>query len=202
MILSSRSFTGHIKHICEGLSQALIRSSPYNGFSNRTRSHLLQSLRDAENGNYALGVKLVRGAYHEQEAAPNSRVSISPEVSPPVYLTKAETDASFNDCARTLVDRISLDARQNLQPRISVLFGTHNTESCRLVLSLLEQEELAKADAFHGTVCIPRSTALRVSFGQLFGMSLLSCRIHTDKSKECGICLRIISLRESDPQPP
>jgi len=124
---------------------------------------------DAESGKYALGVKLVRGAYHEQEAASNSRVSISPEGSPPVYLTKAETDASFNDCARTLVNRISLDARQNLQPRISVLFGTHNTESCRLVISLLEQEGLAKAGALRGTVCLSRSTALRISFGQLFG---------------------------------
>ena len=139
-------------------------------FLSRARSHLLQSLRDAKNGNYALGVKLVRGAYHEQEVARNSQVSISPEVGPPVYWTKAETDASFNDCARTLVDRISLDARQNSQPQISVLFGTHNTESCRLVLSLLEQKGLAKGDALHGTVCISRSTALRISFGQLFGM--------------------------------
>jgi len=124
---------------------------------------------DAESGKYALGVKLVRGAYHEQEAALNSRVSISPEGNPPVYLTKAETDASFNNCARTLVDRISLDARQNLQPRISVLFGTHNTESCRLVISLLEKEGLARADPLQGTVCLSRSTALRISFGQLFG---------------------------------
>ena len=134
---------------------------------------MLQSLKDAEDGNYALGIKLVRGAYHEQEAALNPRVSISPEVDPPVYSTKAETDASFNECARILVEKISLDARKHLQPRISVLFGTHNMESCRLILSLLEQEGLAKADAPHATVSIPRSTALRISFGQLFGMSLL-----------------------------
>lgn len=134
----------------------------------------MQSLKDAERENYALGVKLVRGAYHEQEAVPNSQVSISPEVDPPVYLTKAETDASFNECARILVDRISLDARKNLQPQISVLFGTHNMESCHLIISLLEQEGLAKTDALHATVCIPRSTALRISFGQLFGTPLVS----------------------------
>lgn len=140
----------------------------------RARSHLLQSLKDAENGNYALGVKLVRGAYHEQEASPSSQASISPEASPPVYLTKAETDGSFNDCARTLVDRIALDVRQNSQPRISVLFGTHNAESCRLIISLLEKKELAEADPLHGTVRLPRSTALRISFGQLFGKLLIS----------------------------
>lgn len=134
---------------------------------------MLHSLKNAENGNYALGVKLVRGAYHEQEADLDSQVSISPEVEPPVYLVKAETDAAFNECARVLVDRISLDARKNIQPRISVLFGTHNMESCRLIISLLEQEGLAKADALHNTVCIPRSTALRISFGQLFGTPLL-----------------------------
>lgn len=131
---------------------------------------MLQSLKDAENGNYALGVKLVRGAYHEQETASNTRRSISPEADPPVYLTKAETDASFDECARTLVHRISLDTRRNSQPRVSVLFGTHNMESCCLIISLLEQEGLARGDPLRRTVCIPRSVALRVAFGQLFGM--------------------------------
>lgn len=174
MGLSSRSFMGHIKHICEGSSRRSPCSSPCDESSSRGQSHLLQSLKDAENGNYALGVKLVRGAYHEQEAVQNSRVSISPEADPPVYLTKAETDASFNECARILVSRVSLDTRKNLQPQISVLFGTHNMESCRLIISLLEQEGLAETGVPHTTVCIPRSTALRISFGQLFGKWLLS----------------------------
>jgi len=39
-----------------------------------------------------------------------------------------------------------------------------------LIISLLEQEGLAKADVLHKTVCIPRSTALRIFFGQLLGM--------------------------------
>ena len=141
---------------------------------NRGRSHLLQSLKDADNGNYALGVKLVRGAYHEKEAAMSSRFSVSLGVDPPVYLTKAETDASFDECARILVSEISKDVQQNSQPRISVLFGTHNMESCRLVLSLLEQEGLAKSDPSHQTLCISRPTALRVAFGQLFGMPSFS----------------------------
>lgn len=135
---------------------------------------MLQSLKDAETGNYALGVKLVRGAYHELETIPDSQVTISPEADPPVYLTKAETDASFNECARTLVERISLDARKNVQPRLSVLFGTHNMESCRLIISLLEQEGLAKEDPLRNVVCLPRSTALRISFAQLFGTSSFS----------------------------
>ena len=199
MVPFSRSFMGHIKHICGGsLRRPLVW--PCDEFWNRARSHLLRSLKDAENGNYALGIKLVRGAYHEQEAAPNSPVSISPEASPPVYLAKAETDASFNDCAGILVDRISLDAQQNSQPRISVLFGTHNAESCRLILSLLEQEGLARADATHGTVHIPRSTALRISFGQLFGMCCRRSRTHTYKSKECGIGSRIILPQGLGPQ--
>jgi proline dehydrogenase len=147
----------------------LIQSFPHNHSLDRGRSHLVQSLEDAEDGNYALGVKLVRGAYHEQEAASNSRVSISPEAEPPVYLTKVQTDASFNECARILVDRISLDARQNSRPRISALFGTHNMESCRLVISLMEQGGLAKTDQLNGKLGIPLSTASRIAFGQLFG---------------------------------
>lgn len=162
---------GHTRHIFEGLLHPASSNLFLNSFLNRGRSHLLQSLEDAGNGHYALGVKLVRGAYHEQEAALDSRVSISPEANPPVYLTKAETDASFDECARILVDRISLDVRQNSRPRISVLFGTHNIESCRLIISLLEQGGLAKADPLNGKVCtISQSTALRIAFGQLFGM--------------------------------
>jgi len=135
----------------------------------RGPSHLLQSLKDAENGNYALGVKLVRGAYHDQELASCSRTPASLGESPPVYLTKAQTDTSFDQCAKTLVDRISLDIQHGSRPRISVIFGTHNLESCRLVISLLEREGLAKEGTSRGTVCISRSTALRIAFGQLFG---------------------------------
>lgn len=154
----------------------------YQAYLRRGRSHLLQSLKDAESGNYALGVKLVRGAYHEQEVASSSRISISPEHDPPVYLSKAETDASFDECARILVDRISLDVQQNSRPRFSVLFATHNMESCRLVISSLEEHGLAKADPLDRTVCISRPTALRIAFGQLFGMrdvltSYLTARI-------------------------
>jgi len=142
----------------------------YQAYFRRGRAHLLRSLEDAEKGNYALGVKLVRGAYHEQEASWDSRVPISTDADLPVYLTKTETDASFDACARILVHQISLDVRQNSRPRISVMFGTHNMESCRLIISLLEQEGLAKGDTSHGTVSITQPTALRIAFGQLFGM--------------------------------
>jgi hypothetical protein len=53
------------------------------------------------------------------------------------------------------------------------MFGTHNMESCRLIISLLEQEGLAKGDTPHGTVSITQPTALRIAFGQLFGTSPL-----------------------------
>lgn len=181
-IVLSRTFNalsidGFVQPIVYGTYQAYLRrfailSRPSLSslqLLSRGHSHLLQSLKDAENGNYALGVKLVRGAYHDQEVASGSRTPASPEETPPVYLTKAETDTSFNQCAKTLVDRVSLDIQHNSRPRISVIFGTHNTESCRFVISLLEREGLAKEGTFRGAVCISRPTALRIAFGQLFG---------------------------------
>ena len=44
-------------------------SSPNNGYFTfaRTPEYIQQSIKDAEEGNYVLGVKLVRGAYHPHE---------------------------------------------------------------------------------------------------------------------------------------
>lgn len=59
---------------------------------------LEQSLEEANRGGYALGVKLVRGAYHSFETA---RYASLPETekkdpSPPVWEYKDETDRCYN----------------------------------------------------------------------------------------------------------
>lgn len=135
----------------------------------RTPEQLEQSLRDAEEGNFTLGVKLVRGAYHQLETSSHAQVnrrpsgsdspsvlslSISPDNLPPVWQTKVETDICFNTCARMLVTHIAEDIRKEREskskykktspaPKLGLLFGTHNAASCEIVLDALVDEGLA-----------------------------------------------------------
>lgn len=149
----------------------------------RTPEHLAASLAHAKQHNYALGVKLVRGAYHPHEVAAHFYAShrqalsspspsISKDVGPPVWTTKAETDRCFERCARILVDAIKADIEgggKGKVPRVGVLFGTHNWRSCRDVLDGLVKAGLARQEEQEGVVRITDEVTERVCFGQLYG---------------------------------
>ena len=171
----------------------------------RNSGFLAEALRDARKHNYALGVKLVRGAYHEYEVhahrsarSSEDSVSISPDPEPPVWMTKSETDACFNEGVRTLVEAIAADvgARDNGRgstrswwpilsasrvkstgpsvPRIAVIFGTHNWESCDLVMEELVKANLAHKEEIQGdgrtVVSMQDEVIQRVAIAQLYGM--------------------------------
>ena len=86
----------------------------------RTPAHLALALADARANNYALGVKLVRGAYHPHELAAHravaydgrSLISISPDAEPPVWLQKVETDESYNGCLQVLIKAVKEDVER------------------------------------------------------------------------------------------
>ncbi|KXN86159.1 Proline dehydrogenase 1, mitochondrial [Leucoagaricus sp. SymC.cos] len=94
----------------------------YQAYLRRTPSHLALSLEDARRSNYALGVKLVRGAYHPYELAAHrskdSSMSISPDELPPVWFRKDETDRCYNQCVKMLVNAVREDVSgsQHLLP--------------------------------------------------------------------------------------
>lgn len=107
----------------------------------RTPAQLAHDIAAARAGGFALGVKLVRGAYHPHEIAahpsvtspevstpapaPSSEVtkksktktkdrvtlSISPEPVPPVWLVKEDSDACYNACVAMLVGAVAQDLR-------------------------------------------------------------------------------------------
>ena len=106
--------------------------------------YLNSFLRRAEN-NYFIGIKLVRGAYHEQEIA-RARTNNYPC---PVHTIKADTDTDYNAAIELCIKNIK---------RVAVCAGTHNEESTQLLAELLEDHNLNKNDE-------------RVSFSQLLGMS-------------------------------
>jgi proline dehydrogenase len=106
---------------------------------------LKQALRKAEEGNYFLGMKFVRGAYMEKE-----RLRAAEKGYPsPIQPDKAATDANYD--AGIAFSVAHLD-------RISVFNGSHNETSNRLLTELMEK------------LGYPRNEN-RIWFSQLYGMS-------------------------------
>lgn len=146
----------------------------------------------------------MRGAYHPNEVSMHatrrfietegkavvsassglSSLSISPEEVSPVWETKQETDECYNACARMLVGRVAADVdvdaakragRQDIAiPKLGVLFGTHNWESCGVILDMLVTKGIATraCEGDKEVVLIPDETAERVTLGQLYGTYL------------------------------
>ncbi|KAI0325024.1 FAD-linked oxidoreductase [Cubamyces sp. BRFM 1775] len=162
----------------------------YQGYLRRTPEYLAQSIADARAEGYALGVKLVRGAYHPHEievhkAALTSRMeattpsgthelSISPDNMPPVWLSKDETDTCYDSSVKALIALIREDvdkcAKGAPGPAIGALFGTHNWDSANLVVDELVKQGLASTDS-SGGVWISDAAMQRVAVAQLYGMS-------------------------------
>lgn len=99
----------------------------------RNEQLLAQSIRDARAGGYALGVKLVRGAYHPLEVSAHAQLvqqqerqrnatsvgygvttptpAISPDLNPPVWTTKEDTDMCYERCLSILIGAVEEDVR-------------------------------------------------------------------------------------------
>ncbi|HWA35201.1 MAG TPA: proline dehydrogenase family protein, partial [Cyclobacteriaceae bacterium] len=107
--------------------------------------NLRSALDTATQGNYFLGVKLVRGAYMEKERTR----SVDKGYADPIQPSKQATDDDFNTALAFCMD--------NLQ-RISVVCGSHNEHSNQYLAILMQQRGVDPADK-------------RVWFAQLLGMS-------------------------------
>jgi proline dehydrogenase len=107
--------------------------------------YLKEALQKAEEGNYFLGMKFVRGAYMEKE-----RLRAAEKGYPsPIQPDKAATDNNYDDGIAFSVAHLD---------RISVFNGSHNEISNRLLTELMEKAG------------IPRNEN-KIWFSQLYGMS-------------------------------
>lgn len=173
------------------------RSSPigpiifntYQTYLRRTPSHLSASLERARLGNYSIGVKLVRGAYVDAENNSWAKMSVTPpppgktkeeitsiNFASPVWANKNLTDQCYNGCAIRMVDEVKSDlenSRKNGQdPRISVMFASHNVESSELVTRRIVEIGLASQTSEDLThLNLIKGVRGRICFGQLFGMA-------------------------------
>ena len=107
--------------------------------------YLKELHKRAKDGNFKIGVKIVRGAYMEKERE-RAREMNYPS---PICETKQETDDNFNETMAYIFSNLD---------DISVFIGTHNEQSSYLAMELMDKMNISKSDN-------------RVWFGQLYGMS-------------------------------
>ena len=114
-------------------------------YRNNRISYLEKLLRNARENNFLIGLKLVRGAYHEQEIERAKEKGYPC----PVHTKKEKTDTDYNEALTLCIENIDI---------VSVCAGTHNEESSALLINLLNKHNIPKDDK-------------RVYFSQLLGMS-------------------------------
>ncbi len=106
---------------------------------------LKQSYADAENGNYFLGLKIVRGAYMEKERDRAEKMGYPS----PIQKDKESCDKDYNLALKFCIRHIN---------KITLCAGTHNEQSSMLLTQLMDDNNILKNDQ-------------RVYFSQLLGMS-------------------------------
>ena len=114
-------------------------------YRNDRVDHLEMLLKLATEKKFFVGLKLVRGAYHEQEIERAKEKGYNC----PVHTIKENTDIDYNKALTLCIENIDF---------VSVCAGTHNEESSALLVELLNKHNISKDDK-------------RVYFSQLLGMS-------------------------------
>ena len=107
-------------------------------------NYLNKIISVAKKEKFLLGIKLVRGAYHQQEI--NRALKLKYDI--PVFKTKNKSDESFNKSLEICCDNIN---------HISICAGTHNEYSSQLLIDLMKKNNIDKSDP-------------RIYFSQLLGM--------------------------------
>lgn len=108
-------------------------------------TYLENEIKAAREGQYHLGIKLVRGAYMEKERKRAEEKGYPSPIQP----DKASSDRDFNKALELIIDNIDI---------MALCAGTHNEESSLYLTELIEKKGLKKDDP-------------RIYFAQLLGMS-------------------------------
>jgi proline dehydrogenase len=102
-------------------------------------------LKRAQEKNYLLGYKFVRGAYMEKERE-RAQTMGYPD---PIQANKQATDDNYNAAIDFVMQHLD---------KVSAFFGTHNEKSTELAMDKMKSQHLSNDDD-------------RIYFGQLYGMS-------------------------------
>ncbi|PGG99358.1 hypothetical protein AJ79_08552 [Helicocarpus griseus UAMH5409] len=122
----------------------LVVYNTYQMYLKESTTTLAKHLERARSGKFALGVKLVRGAY------------INSDPRHLIHDTKRETNAAYNNAARILATQHLNDPSA---PKVGVMLATHNAESIQMMRTL-RQEQVQK-----------QQPLAEVAYAQLMGMA-------------------------------
>jgi proline dehydrogenase len=117
----------------------------YQFYQHETLSSFKSAYLQAKKLGYALGAKLVRGAYMEKERIRSKENNYLD----PIHATKADTDQHYNEAIDFALEHVQI---------ISVCLGTHNEHSAQYCAYKMAKYNIPKNDP-------------RVWFAQLLGMS-------------------------------
>lgn len=122
----------------------------YQAYLKSTPTTLQEHMTTASSENFALGVKLVRGAYMGSE--PRHLI----------HDTKADTDACYDGLAKSLLKQESVvsSSSTSSQPTVSLFLATHNKDSATLAYTLHSSRVSSRAPTIN-----------TVQYGQLLGMA-------------------------------
>lgn len=123
----------------------IIVFNTYQMYRHDRLKYLQQIISNANKENYKIGIKLVRGAYMEKERMRARRKGYMC----PINKTKEDTDKAFNEALNLCIKNLN---------SISLFIGSHNEQSCLLVLDLIKKHNISCNDK-------------RIFFSQLYGMS-------------------------------
>jgi proline dehydrogenase len=107
--------------------------------------YLRRLIKDARTDGYRLGVKIVRGAYMEQERERARRLGYPSPINP----TQEATHRDYNAAIDIIMDNIDV---------VEICLGTHNEYSCKRMAHLMAERDLP-------------SNHPHITFSQLYGMS-------------------------------
>ncbi|KIR58796.1 proline dehydrogenase [Cryptococcus bacillisporus CA1873] len=166
-LLLSEEFNKPPKSKSEKLNGPLIYGT-YQSYLCRQPTHLTHAIQHAEAHGYALGLKLVRGAYYLQERKKwlnEGRLGADP-----IWPNKAATDASYDGSISTILTTLSSQLKSSHPERaLSVIFGTHNSESCDAICDELLKNGLAEKGT-SGLIRLKKDVRGKVRIAQLYGM--------------------------------
>ncbi|MBK6525607.1 MAG: proline dehydrogenase family protein [Crocinitomicaceae bacterium] len=106
---------------------------------------LKKTYQESVDGNYFVGIKLVRGAYMEKEREKAAAEGYKDPIQP----NKEATDRDYNLALEFMVDHLD---------KFSICAGTHNEKSSAHLVDLMTKKNISKEDK-------------RIYFAQLLGMS-------------------------------
>ena len=142
----------------------------YQAYLRRSDGHLAASLQHAKENNYTLGVKLVRGAYADQERKKWETDGRAKFGTDPIQPNKSSTDVAYDGATKSLIAQLAKDlkSKPTESPSVGMFFGTHNGESCDLIADSLVENDLAERNV-DGRLVTKPGVRGRVCTGQLFG---------------------------------